>query len=89
MTNKYYIYEGEWVHGKEQSDGEMKYTDRGGDIVKGTWMNGNLRTGKVVFANGDEDDGELKNGMPSGQGKLTKTNGVEYDGEWKNGRLVG
>jgi len=34
-------------------------------------------------------EGEIKNGLPNGQGTYTFTNGGKYDGEWKNGEPNG
>jgi hypothetical protein len=34
-------------------------------------------------------EGEIKNGLPNGQGTETLTNGDKYDGEWKNGKKNG
>eukprot|EP00985_Skeletonema_marinoi_P020036 scaffold11714_cov123-Skeletonema_marinoi.AAC.4 len=87
-TRKHHVYEGEWVHGKKQGVGEMKYWSRAdGDVVKGIWKNGNLRAGKVIYANGDEYVGDLRSGFPDGHGKMTKANGTEFEGDWCLGEV--
>lgn len=87
MTTNFYVYEGSFVHGKMQGVGEMRFKDRDGEVVKGSWMNDSLRNGKVLYPDGDEYVGELQDGFPHGQGKLTTASGIEYEGEWKYGRL--
>ena len=44
--------------------------------------------------NDDEDTdgkylGEIRNGVPEGQGTLTSSNGEKYEGEWKEGEKHG
>ena len=38
----------------------------------------------ITWANGDTYTGDVKNGLPHGQGTLTWTNGARYSGEWKD-----
>jgi len=43
----------------------------------------------LTFKNGDKYEGEIKNGLPHGQGTFTWSNGKRYEGEWKDGKPHG
>ena len=43
----------------------------------------------LTFKNGDKYEGEIKNGLPHGQGTFTWLNGKRYEGEWKDGKPHG
>ena len=43
----------------------------------------------ITWANGDTYTGDVKNGLPHGQGTLTWTNGARYSGEWKDFKYHG
>ena len=45
--------------------------------------------GHYKFSNGDEYQGEFKNGKYNGYGTFKFSNGVEYQGEFKNGKYNG
>ena len=93
---------GEWKSGKEWN---TKHTKKDGTLIgkfeNGKWIVSwgvlyfGLRNGKYGWEeDGDEKKnskyvGEVKYGIPYGQGTYTFPNGDKYVGEWKDGKKHG
>ena len=50
---------------------------------------GELYEDVVEYPNGDQYQGQLKNGLMHGRGKFAWANGDMYQGEWKKGKMEG
>lgn len=81
------VYEGNFVNGKPEGKGTMKYV--GGASYIGEWHYG-LREGEGTwnYPNGDSYMGSWLRGRRHGRGTLKKKDGMVIVGEWKNDRLV-
>ena len=93
----------EWNTKHTKKDGTLLGKFENGEWI-GSWgvMYHGTRNGKGGYyeekwegieSEDDKDyskyEGEIKNGLPNGQGTDTLTNGDKYDGEWKNGKKNG
>ena len=93
----------EWNTKHTKKDGTLLGRFENGEWI-GSWgvMHHGTRNGKGGYyeekwegieSEDDKDyskyEGEIKNGLPNGQGTETLTNGDKYDGEWKNGKKNG
>jgi len=81
------VYEGNFMNGKPEGKGTMKYV--GGASYIGEWHYG-LREGEGTwnYPNGDSYMGSWLRGRMHGRGTLKKKDGMVIVGEWKNDRLV-
>lgn len=81
------VYEGNFVNGKPEGKGTMKYV--GGASYIGEWHYG-LREGEGTwnYPDGGSYIGSWVRGRRHGRGTLNKKGGMVIIGEWKNDRLV-
>ena len=81
------VYEGNFVNGKPEGKGIMKYV--GGASYIGEWHYG-LREGEGTwnYPDGGSYIGSWVRGRRHGRGTLNKKGGMVIIGEWKNDRLV-
>tara|TARA_B110000008_G_scaffold247915_1_gene259675 strand:- start:2641 stop:2871 length:231 start_codon:yes stop_codon:yes gene_type:complete len=70
--------------------GKGKRTDPEGNVVEGTWEEGDIAHGTVTFANGDRYVGDLFASpfVPEGEGTMTYKDGNVVKGTWKEGKLT-
>lgn len=83
-------YEGEFVDGRAEGKATVAFAD-GRVYEEGAWKGGraNNGNGKMKYANGDECEGEWRDGNMNGQGKMTWPDGTVYECGWENGKLNG
>ena len=81
------VYEGDFVNGKPEGKGTMKYV--GGASYIGEWHYG-LREGEGTwnYPDGGSYIGSWVRGRRHGRGTLKKKDGTVIVGEWKDDRLV-
>ena len=95
-------YEGGFANGKFH--GEGAYTYPSGRVVKGTWENGEFKSGtnigcvegdchkgkgKEVWEDGSTYEGEFSGGDLEGKGKFTFPNGKVHDGYFYSNYFIG
>ena len=82
------IYEGNFVNGKFEGQGTLRY--KNGDVYIGQFSN-NVRNGKgtIKYANRLIYDGNWVEGKKNGKGKSTFPNGTIYDGNWVDNNYNG
>jgi hypothetical protein len=74
---------------EHKMDGYVKefYADKNGEIC--VRFISTFGKGKICYENGDEYDGEWKNGKLCGKGIMKYKKGGVYDGEWASGKKNG
>ncbi|CUG85896.1 Hypothetical protein, putative [Bodo saltans] len=81
------IYEGTFMNGLEHGGGKWTFdTTLGKTHVLGTWENGVFLD--VVLDEDQEYQGEIRYGVPHGEGTMTIGDDV-FEGEWRAGKLHG
>lgn len=81
-------YEGEWINGKRDGFGVLKWKD--GSIFKGFFVNDMANgLGKQHHKQGETYVGEWVNDRAEGIGHFTNTNGCTYQGEWVSDKQEG
>ena len=81
FTNKFFTYEGEWLHGKRHGLGKLKFAD--GGFFEGSFVNGEIcGLGHRVWANKDSYSGRFRFGERHGPGIMVYGAGDCYDGFW-------
>lgn len=85
------VYQGDFVKGQWTGKGKY-YIAATETTYDGTFNNGVLSKGKIIYKDGSIFVGEIKNWQKNGQGHLKMTNGGTYVGTWekdqKNGLLT-
>lgn len=76
------IFSGYWKMGEPFGEGVLVTAN--GELIEGTWDDGELKSG-VVIAREFTYKGGLKDYLPDGYGSCHYKNGVRYHGYWKNG----
>jgi hypothetical protein len=93
--NRGNYYEGKWSEDKWNGQGALVENDI---LYEGVWQKGDLKTGIIVYDNGDSYEGSIKKvkkpktdlteRIPDGKGIMTFVNGEILDGKWKNGKFI-
>ncbi len=83
-----YEYTGQFVDGKREGDGEIKFPN--GDSYKGQWKS-DMKEGQGVYSwkDGSSYSGGWIQGKRSGYGIYSAKNGDRYKGEWKDDKMAG
>ena len=84
------VWEGTFVNGIPEGQGTL--TLKIGDKIFCDFVKGTCPTGKRVYSNGNQYEGEFKDGdadIKNGKGILTYADGSRYEGTWKNNKLDG
>lgn len=77
------VYEGEWLKGKREGKGTMKWAD--GAHYDGEWKEDRFHgQGCLVHSGGDVYVGAWENDMANGFGIYTHKDGGKYEGMWLN-----
>lgn len=79
-------YKGEWKHNKPEGKGTMRRPN--GAVFTGTFADGSLTTGTIVYPSGNKYEGECRDSCPEGEGTKTLQDGTILRGAFKNGRLT-
>ena len=80
------IYEGEFVYGKQQGEGRLKWA-KDGRVYEGSFENDEINGyGTFTSSDGCVYRGNYKDGRKNGLGLCTWSDGRSYEGYWKNGR---
>ena len=80
------FYTGQWIGKNMHGKGKMELTD--GSSVEGTWIDGELTTGRQVL-DGKVYEGQFLRGKRHGHGTCQFEDGRHYIGTWTNGRMDG
>jgi len=81
------FYKGEWIDGKPQGVGEIKFKNGGryfGNILMGKAQG----YGKYFYDHEDVYEGDFRDGKFHGAGKLIKKNGKVFEGQWENDNFI-
>jgi hypothetical protein len=82
------VYEGGWLHGKRDGEGEMKYESK--DYFLGTYKADKRHgVGKMIYKDGGMYEGGYVGGKRDGQGRIQYGTGDVYEGGWRAGLRVG
>eukprot|EP00002_Diphylleia_rotans_P037878 TRINITY_DN851_c0_g1_i4.p1 TRINITY_DN851_c0_g1~~TRINITY_DN851_c0_g1_i4.p1 ORF type:complete len:1328 (-),score=243.35 TRINITY_DN851_c0_g1_i4:664-4647(-) len=84
-----YEYKGNWVMGKKEGSGRMKYPN--GDKYRGGWES-DMRHGHGTYEDiegGYLFEGTYVRGRKDGKGVIKKANGDQIIGQWVDGVLIG
>jgi hypothetical protein len=77
------VYEGEWLRGKRDGRGNMKWND--GAQYDGEWKDDRLHgQGRLIHSGGDVYEGTWENDMANGKGVYLHKDGGRYEGMWLN-----
>jgi len=79
---------GEWRDGELQETSGF-YDSFQSDLFEGTKSNDDAEEGTYTFSDGSKYVGELRFGIPHGQGTLIHTTGAYYVGGWRDGKQNG
>ena len=83
------FYEGEWIDGKPNGEGELLFKDGNGGYI-GSFKDGGAHGfGTLYVDNGYKYIGDWKFDKRNGYGRETKPNGSTYIGEFKNDKSHG
>lgn len=82
-----YLYFGQWKNGKRHGKGYF-YSNSSMQFYIGTFNQGKLKRGTLIYSNGDIYDGEYINNYRSSGSYYSKDSGI-YIGEWKDNKRHG
>ena len=77
-------YSGEWKEDKRHGNGVFVYTKTESQLV-GTFVNGQMVSGKWLLLDGTVYTGNFKNSAPEGKGSFTLPNGNTVSGQYVKG----
>lgn len=91
IISKDYIYIGALANEIENGKGVANYSNSIYKKYIGYFVNGEKTKGIMMYANGEEYEGEFENNKKNGKGRYKYNNGIydNYDGEWKDDKKQG
>ncbi|KAK2949729.1 putative MORN repeat protein [Blattamonas nauphoetae] len=99
FPNRYFLYDGNWNHGKMHGQGRLYFGQSGADFYEGSFVDGQIEgEGIRVWADGRVYKGGFSNGEFSGKGTFTRYGRdddgdavvlSQYEGHWKDNQYSG
>ena len=81
-----FTYKGVWKHNKPEGEGTMRRPS--GAVFTGTFADGSLMTGTIVYPSGNKYEGECLDNRPEGEGTKTLQDGTIRRGTFKGGKMT-
>jgi len=80
------VYSGWWKENLKEGAGVMTYAD--GIVIRGTFYEGTIKYGEILFPNGAKYIGEIESSLMHGHGTMYYADGLKIFGKFVNDMLV-